>query len=56
MDRETLKSMRIENARTYGEKAFNAEIDAALAEPWRRLFWAVLALVATAALVAIALR
>lgn len=56
MDRETLKSMRIKDPITYGEKAANAEIDAALAEPWRRLFWAVLALVATAALVAIAMR
>lgn len=56
MDRTMLKAMRIKNPRTNGEHMANAEINAALAEPWRRLFWAVLAVVAVAALVVIAVK
>lgn len=56
LDRETLKSMRVENPRTNGEKMLNDQIDDLLMEPWRRLFLLALAIIAVAALVAIALK
>lgn len=56
MTRQMLKEMRIKNARTQGEQMHNAMIDAALTEPWWRLFKVALAVVAVGALVVIALK
>ncbi len=56
MNRKMLKEMRIKNPRTNGEHMANAQIDAILMEPWRRLFWVALALAAVIALVVIALK